>query len=116
VLRWRKASGRCFQRPTADFLLADFPVRSNIAQKIIPGLKFDNALSQKIEDYAMPYKPGDTVPASGIYQVTHETRHHQPHDVTCIEGKKFPPCKTCAHPRFVLKYKAQHIADHSSFS
>lgn len=55
------------------------------------------------------FKPGDEVPQSGIYKVTHDYAHTQPHDVTCVYGKKFPPCRGCAHPRFVLKQAAVHI-------
>jgi hypothetical protein len=38
----------------------------------------------------MAYKPGDVVPESGIYRVTHDPKHAAAHQVTCIEGKKFP--------------------------
>lgn len=40
-------------------------------------------------------KPGDTVPVSGIYRVTH-TKHRTPHDVLAICGEELPPCRTCA--------------------
>lgn len=64
----------------------------------------------------MPYKPGDLVPVSGIYSVIHDPDHHQKHEVTCIEGKKFPPCKSCAKGvRFKLSVEAVHIHDHQSF-
>jgi hypothetical protein len=61
------------------------------------------------------FKPGDTVPASGIYKVIHDPAHAQEHDVTCIYGKTFPPCRGCKHPRFVLKMGAQHIETHEHF-
>lgn len=64
---------------------------------------------------ATEYKPGDIVPASGIYRVTHDPRHAEPHEVTCIKGKIFPPCRTCQHPRFALVREAQHIEDHPHF-
>jgi hypothetical protein len=63
----------------------------------------------------MAYKPGDIVPESGIYKVTHDPKHAAAHDVTCIEGRKFPPCKGCDHPRFVLLRAAKHIAQQRSF-
>jgi hypothetical protein len=64
----------------------------------------------------MPYKPGDLVPVSGIYTVEHDPDHHQEHEVTCIEGRKFPPCKSCAKEvRFALKVQAVHVHDHQSF-
>jgi hypothetical protein len=37
------------------------------------------------------FKPGDTVPHSGIYLVTHDPNHAEAHEVTCVYGKKFPP-------------------------
>lgn len=61
------------------------------------------------------YKPGDVVPYSGIYRVTHDNFHTQPHDVTCIAGKIFPPCRGCPHPRFELLQAAIHIDEHESF-
>ncbi|MCZ2897314.1 hypothetical protein MTR01_25160 [Burkholderia thailandensis] len=62
------------------------------------------------------FKPGDSVPHSGIYIVTHDAKHVQEHEVTCVYGKKFPPCKGCGnHPRFKLKYAAQHIESHDQF-
>jgi hypothetical protein len=64
---------------------------------------------------AISYKPGDLVPASGIYRVTHDPRHAYEHEVTCIAGKKFPPCRSCAHPRFELVKAALHIEDHEHF-
>jgi hypothetical protein len=55
------------------------------------------------------FKPGEKVPHSGIYKVVHDSSHAQPHEVTCVYGKPFPPCSGCKHPRFVLVYAAQHI-------
>ncbi|WP_257811680.1 YjzC family protein [Burkholderia glumae] len=63
------------------------------------------------------FKPGDKVPHSGIYTVIHDKEHIESHDVTCVYGKVFPPCKGCgAHPRFKLKYAAQHISANDNFS
>jgi hypothetical protein len=61
------------------------------------------------------FKPGDAVPNSGIYKVTHDPAHTQAHEVTCVHGKKFPPCRGCKHPRFVLVRAAQHIDTHEHF-
>lgn len=58
---------------------------------------------------AVEYKPGDEVPKSGIYRVIHDPRHAEEHEVTCVYGKKFPPCRSCAHPRFILVRSAHHI-------
>lgn len=62
------------------------------------------------------FKPGDAVPVSGIYKVTHDPRHAQEHEVTCVKGKRFPPCRECNHPRFILQRKAHHIETHEFFS
>jgi hypothetical protein len=61
------------------------------------------------------FKPGDTVPKSGIYLVTHDPAHTQPHEVTCVYGKTFPPCRSCHHPRFKLVRAAQHIGSNEHF-
>lgn len=62
------------------------------------------------------YKPGDKVPASGIYRVTHDTVHHDVHEVTCVFGEHFPPCNHCGHhPRFQLVRNAQHVLNHNHF-
>jgi hypothetical protein len=62
------------------------------------------------------FKPGDKVEASGIYRVLHDKQHTQEHDVTCVFGKQFPPCRDCGHhPRFTLRVRAIHIAHHELF-
>ena len=61
------------------------------------------------------FKPGDLVPTSGIYKVVHDPAHAEAHDVTCIYGKKFPPCHGCHHPRFVLVRAAHDIEGHENF-
>jgi hypothetical protein len=61
---------------------------------------------------AKEHKPGETVEDSGIYLVTHDKQHAENHEVTCVQGKKFPPCRGCDHPRFILVAAAQHIDSH----
>jgi len=62
------------------------------------------------------YKPGDTVPRSGIYQVIHDQQHAPEHEVTVVTGRKFPPCNHCGeHPRFVAVRLAQHINENGHF-
>ena len=61
------------------------------------------------------FKPGQEVPNSGIYRVVHDPAHHEPHEVTCVYGKRFPPCRDCHHPRFVLVRAAQHIESNEHF-
>jgi hypothetical protein len=61
------------------------------------------------------FRPGQKVNRSGIYKVIHDKVHTQSHDVTCVYGKVFPPCNGCDHPRFILKYGAQHIDSHENF-
>ena len=65
---------------------------------------------------AKEYKPGDTVEHSGVYRVVHDRNHAEPHEVTCVYGKKFPPCNHCGHhPRFVAVKLAQHIEHNEHF-
>jgi len=64
------------------------------------------------------YKPGDKVPASGIYKVLHDRNHIQEHEVTAVLDEHFPPCNGCgkgAHPRFQLVRAAHHINNYKGF-
>lgn len=62
------------------------------------------------------YKPGQEVPQSGIYKVTHDVVHHEEHEVTAIMGEHFPPCNHCGHhPRYALVRAAHHISNHKYF-
>jgi len=61
------------------------------------------------------FKPGQEVPHSGIYLVIHDQAHSQSHEVTCVYGKRFPPCRGCDHPRFKLVHAAIHIESHEQF-
>ena len=61
------------------------------------------------------FRPGDEVPHSGIYRVTHNPAHTEPHEVTCVYGKRFPPCHGCQHSRFVLVRAAMHVGSHDFF-
>ena len=63
----------------------------------------------------LTHKPGELVHHSGIYSVTHEDEHFEKHEVTCVEGKRFPPCSGCKHPRFLLARAAQHVEAHPLF-
>lgn len=56
-------------------------------------------------------KPGDTVPASGIYRVTH-FQHRVPHDVLAIRGEELPPCRTCTgRVRFGFVRTLSHMTE-----
>ena len=61
------------------------------------------------------FKPGDTVPRSGIYKVVHDPNHATSHEVTCVYNKTFPPCRGCRHPRFILVRAAQHVESNEHF-
>jgi YjzC-like protein len=45
---------------------------------------------------AQEYRPGEIVPQSGIYTITHDPEHaDMPHEVTMIKGRRFPTCRHC---------------------
>jgi hypothetical protein len=61
------------------------------------------------------YHPGEDVPMSGIYKVTHRGHHHD-HEVTCLSGEKFPECHQCqGQVRFNLLIAAHAIHRHTHF-
>jgi hypothetical protein len=62
------------------------------------------------------FKPGQTVEASGIYDVIHDPVHAKQHQVTCVYGDPFPPCNPCGHHvRFRLSVAATHVGNHEHF-
>ena len=62
------------------------------------------------------FKPGEEVPISGIYKVVHDSYHAAEHEVTCVHGKRFPPCNHCGHRvRFVLVRAARHVETQENF-
>jgi hypothetical protein len=53
------------------------------------------------------YKPGQTVPSSGIYKVLH-AEHRLPHKASFKAQEKFPQCGKCAaQVRFELMVAAE---------
>ena len=62
------------------------------------------------------FKPGDDCKRSGVYRVLHDPNHADEHEVTCVFGKKFPPCNHCGdYVRFILEHSAIHIDSHAHF-
>ncbi len=61
------------------------------------------------------YKPGDSVPQSGVYRVVHG--HHRPdHEATLLKGGQFPRCLHCGeNVRFHLQRASTSIQDDSDF-
>ena len=55
------------------------------------------------------------VERSGIYRVVHEPKHVAAHEITFVEGDRFPLCreKLC-HPRFILIREAPIASAHGS--
>ena len=61
---------------------------------------------------ASEYKPGEIVPQSGIYKITHDQQHpDMPHEVTAVKGRRFPTCRHCKGVSFVLVHAAQHVEE-----
>ncbi|MBV8243048.1 MAG: YjzC family protein [Hyphomicrobiales bacterium] len=56
---------------------------------------------------AQQYRPGQVVPQSGIYTITHDPAHaDMPHEVTVIKGRRFPTCRHCRGISFKLAHAA----------
>lgn len=57
-------------------------------------------------------RPSDIVQVSGIYKVEHDTVHTQVHEVTCVKGEKFPPCRNCGSKvTYTLVREAVHLSE-----
>ena len=55
----------------------------------------ERELSTQAAPKAGIYRPGDTVPASGIYSVLHRENHRGPHEVVMVGRDRFPKCEIC---------------------
>lgn len=61
-------------------------------------------------------KPGDAVPESGVYEVTHEDCPSEPSQLIFIAGHEFPACRNCGpRVRFQLIRATPHIFEDSDF-
>jgi hypothetical protein len=57
---------------------------------------------------AQVFKPGEIVPQSGIYTITHDPAHaDMPHEVNVIKGRRFPTCRHCKGISFELAHAAK---------
>jgi hypothetical protein len=62
------------------------------------------------------YKSGDMVRETGIYEISHDRTHREPHEVVMLAGDAFPPCETCeARVRFRLVRTAPYIFQDQDF-
>src|SRR5690349_25092543 len=61
---------------------------------------------------AQEYRPGQVVPESGVYRITHDPQHADgPHEVTVIKGRRFPTCRHCKGISFELVHAAKHVGE-----
>lgn len=60
--------------------------------------------------------PGERVPQSGVYVVTHH-EHRPDHCVVAIEGEVFPHCSQCRERvRFKLDMPGEYVLNDADFS
>jgi hypothetical protein len=61
---------------------------------------------------AQEYKPGQLVPVSGVYRITHDLQHaDMPREVTVIKGRRFPTCRHCKGISFELVHAPKHVRE-----
>jgi len=70
---------------------------------------------------ARTFKPGQSIPISGIYRVEHDS-HRLMHEATLLENALFPQCRQCGtavrfhlvrpiHGRHVLPFRSNAILE-----
>lgn len=63
------------------------------------------------------HPPGVLAQISGIYRVTHLTRHRKSHLAVIIRGEQLPSCRTCKdNVRFELVQMASHVTHDWDFA
>ena len=77
-----------------------------------------NSVSEIVDNFApeanhgQEFKPGEIVPQSGIYTITHDPAHaDMPHEVTVVKGRRFPTCRHCKGISFELAHAAKHVGE-----
>jgi hypothetical protein len=72
--------------------------------------------SSAVRHSSKMFVAGDTVPATGIYEVVHDARHRTSHEVVLLAEDLFPPCEECGSGvRFKLLRGATYIFDDEDF-
>ena len=75
------------------------------------GVRMSSSPESREERMSQEFKPGESVPSSGVYRVLHKA-HREEHDATLREGEQFPTCTVCYQEvRFRLVQSAKLI-DH----
>jgi len=108
---------------TAMFGLSVKAISQVSAANRVPELGKSDDLNKEKSNVACAgavFKPGDTVPVSGIYDVMHDRidgqEHAGQHQIMVIAGKKFASCKVCqAWVRYRLHSTAEPIVAHDYF-
>jgi hypothetical protein len=59
--------------------------------------------------YFVRYRPGQKAPKSGIYQVTHDKAHQQPHEEAIGAGHTFAPCAHCGQGVRYVFWRTEHV-------
>jgi len=108
---------------TAMFGLSVKAISQVPAANRVPVLGKSDGLNKEKSNVASDgavFKPGDTVPVSGIYDVMHDRidgqEHAEQHQIMATAGKKFASCKVCqAWVRYRLHSTAEPIVAHDYF-
>jgi len=58
------------------------------------------------------YKPGETVPQSGVYEAIHY-KHKPVQEVTAVQGENFLECRGCGRE---VRFRLAHAADKMKFN
>jgi len=62
--------------------------------------------------HAQEFRPGQIVPESGIYRISHDVQHAaDEHEITVIKGRRFPTCRHCQGASFELMHAAKHASE-----
>ena len=73
-------------------------------------------MKQARQAAAAPFKPGEEVPQSGVYEVLHENCLSKELQMVFRAGQKFPVCQSCgSRVRFYLQRAVPHISQDQDF-
>lgn len=83
-----------------------------------PQIRFSLAFHRQTQpDLDQFYKPGDTVPASGIYAVCHTKEHSGLQEVVLLANHVIPQCEICQETlHYQLVRTVPYISEDPDFS
>ena len=62
------------------------------------------------------FMPGQTAHESGVYHAVHHPEHRPAHSLLLRRGDRFPGCRRCESPVYLLIHAAPYLGEDADFA